>query len=79
MSTAATGMSSTTTDHERPAAPLKETKGKWLPAYNDCPEIRELYAWATGIDEAGVRYSINRHRTGREPTPELPARNYEVG
>ncbi len=66
-------------DHERLAAALRQTKGKWLLSYNDHPEIRKLYDWATGIDEVSVRYSINRKRQGQPPAPELLIRNYEVG
>lgn len=36
-------------DHSRLAALLKSTEHRFLMTYDDCPEIRELYSWATLI------------------------------
>jgi DNA adenine methylase len=44
-------------DHERLATCLKKTEHLWLLSYDDCPEIRDLYSWAT-IEELEVKYSI---------------------
>lgn len=44
-------------DHERLMKLLKKTKHQWVLSYDDCPEIRELYSWAT-IHSTDVTYSI---------------------
>jgi DNA adenine methylase len=44
-------------DHERLASALQKTKHAWVLSYDDTPEIRELYGWAT-IDQAKVSYTI---------------------
>lgn len=43
--------------HGRLCNVLKETKADWVLSYDDCKEIRELYAWAN-IEEIVVGYSI---------------------
>ncbi|HBJ33421.1 MAG TPA: hypothetical protein DDZ51_01410 [Planctomycetaceae bacterium] len=44
-------------DHERLASLLYERTAPWLLSYDDCPEIRSLYAWAK-IKSIPVNYSI---------------------
>lgn len=46
-------------DHERLALALRRRKGPWLLSYDDCPEVRELYRWATAR-EVPVNYSISQ-------------------
>lgn len=64
-------------DHERLAHCLHNTEHKFLMTYDDCPEIRDLYRWAT-IEEFGLQYSMvkedseGKRRKGRE----LLIRNY---
>ena len=45
-------------DHERLAQCLKDTGHRWLLSYDDCPEIRDLYSWATIQEIDGVSYTI---------------------
>ena len=52
-------------DHIRLALALRETKHKWLLSYDDCPEVRALYEWAT-IEPLSVKYSITTARTKSE-------------
>lgn len=52
-------------DHSRLANQLKTLNGLWLLSYDDCPEIRELYSWAT-IEEISVIYTIKTARTKNE-------------
>ncbi len=47
----------TVSDHERLAGLLRSTKHAWVLSYDDCPEIRRMYAWAT-IDSVEVKCSI---------------------
>lgn len=44
-------------DHERLSVALKKTKHTWVLSYDDVPEIRKLYSWAT-LQELTVNYSI---------------------
>ena len=44
-------------DHKRLATALQSTKHCWLLSYDDCPEVRELYKWAS-IESIDVNYSI---------------------
>jgi DNA adenine methylase len=48
-------------DHFRLRDLLRYSPHNWLLSYDDCPEIRELYAFAR-IDELPVRYSIQAQR-----------------
>jgi DNA adenine methylase len=52
-------------DHIRLALALRDTKHKWLLSYDDCPEVRALYKWAT-IEPLSVKYSITTARTKSE-------------
>jgi DNA adenine methylase len=45
-------------DHIRLADALQNTKHKWVLSYDDCPEIRQMYNWATIETIDGVSYSI---------------------
>jgi len=47
----------TATDHQRLANSLRKTSHLWLLSYDDCPEIRDRYAWAS-IQEIEAPYSI---------------------
>lgn len=44
-------------DHERLADCLKNTNHQWVLSYDDCPEIRKYYDWAS-IESIEVKYSI---------------------
>ena len=44
-------------DHERLASALQKTSHSWVLSYDDCPEIRKLYSWAT-LKPLAVNYSI---------------------
>lgn len=55
----------TENDHKRLADQLKIAKYKWLLSYDDCPEVRELYSWAT-IEEINVNYTIRTARAKSE-------------
>ncbi len=45
-------------DHERLANVLKQSKHKFLITYDDCPEIRKLFAWAN-IQVWQLQYGMN--------------------
>jgi len=45
-------------DHELLAHELKKSKHKFLITYDDCPEIRRLYKWAT-IEGWSLQYGMN--------------------
>jgi DNA adenine methylase len=45
-------------DHRRLADCLKKTKHEWVLSYDECPEIRKYYDWASIEEIAGVNYSI---------------------
>jgi DNA adenine methylase len=48
-------------DHARLSDVLKKTKHAWLLSYDDCPQIRELYKWAT-IETLDVTYNITAQK-----------------
>lgn len=52
-------------NHETLATLLQETSHKWLLSYDDCPQVRELYAWAN-IQEINVNYTITTSRNKPE-------------
>lgn len=52
-------------DHERLAAALKKTKHRFLITYDDCPEVRKLYKWAS-IKEWQLQYGMNNCNLQRE-------------
>lgn len=45
-------------DHIRLADCLRKTKHQWVLSYDDCPEIRKYYDWASIEEIDGVNYSI---------------------
>ena len=47
----------TVEDHERLADALRRTEHAWVLSYDDCPEIRRLYDWAS-VEPLDVNYSI---------------------
>lgn len=51
-----------TEDHERLATLLKDTKHKFFLTYDDCPEVRSLYAWAN-IFELKFFYRVHNSNT----------------
>lgn len=61
-------------DHIRLAECLRRTEHKWVLSYDDAPEIRDLYGWAS-MESVDVNYSITARKTeaGRVSTtkPEL--------
>ena len=63
-------------DHYRLVKLLKSTKHKFLLTYDDCPEIRKLYDWASIIEESWF-YSIS-NKTKRTQGKELFITNYEI-
>jgi DNA adenine methylase len=44
-------------DHVRLATLLRDTKHPWVLSYDDCQEVRQLYAWAC-VERLDVNYSI---------------------
>jgi DNA adenine methylase len=50
-------------DHERLASALKKTKHRFLITYDDCDEIRRLYAWAK-IEPWQLQYGMNNCNAG---------------
>lgn len=52
-------------DHKRLCNVLRATKAKWVLSYDDCPEIRQLYAWAN-IATIEVNYTIHTSRDKKE-------------
>jgi len=63
-------------DHERLRDVLKGVKGRWLLSYDDCPEVRALYAGHTIIPVSRVK-GINRMQ-GESMFAEVIIANYEV-
>ena len=55
-------------DHKRLKEVLDNVKGKWILSYNDCREIRDLYAGYTviSIDRAHNLVSKNQSKRYRE-------------
>jgi DNA adenine methylase len=53
-------------DHERLAESLKKTSHKWVLSYDDCPEIRNMYAGWAVIEQIQANYSINSSRSKPE-------------
>ena len=64
-------------DHTGLADALLGIKGKFLLSYNDCPEIRGLYAGCEFFDFARVHSMVQRYEVGRE-FPELLVANYDL-
>jgi DNA adenine methylase len=52
----------TRADHERLAGLLRTSRHRWVLSYDDCPEIRELYGWASVQVIDGVGYSITARK-----------------
>ena len=48
-------------DHQRLARALRESPHQWVLSYDDCQEVRDLYAWAH-ITTVSVRYSVTKSR-----------------
>lgn len=51
--------------HENLATLLKNTPHQWVLSYDDCPEVRDLYAWAS-ITDVGISYTISGARKSSE-------------
>ena len=64
-------------DHVRLRDTLAEAKGKWLVSYNDCPEIRKLYAGYEMFDFMRNHPMVQRYDAGRE-FHELLIGNYDL-
>lgn len=64
-------------DHLRLHRTLTGAKGKFLLSYNDCPEIRGLYAGCEFFDFTRVHSMVQRYDVGRE-FPELLVANYDL-
>ena len=64
-------------DHLRLHRTLTGAKGKFLLSYNDCPEIRGLYAGCEFFDFTRVHSMVQRYEVGRE-FPELLVANYDL-
>ena len=64
-------------DHLRLHRALTGAKGKFLLSYNDCPEIRGLYAGCEFFDFTRVHSMVQRYEVGRE-FPELLVANYDL-
>ena len=67
-------------DHERLAQALKKTKHKFFLTYEDCAEVRDLYAWAN-IHALSFFYRVHNSQTEnglRKMGFELVISNYEL-
>ena len=64
-------------DHERLRDALGNLRGKFLLSYNDCPEIRELYAGFPLFAFSRPHYMAQRYTAGRA-FPELLIGNYDL-
>ena len=64
-------------DHVRLRDTLARTEGKWLVSYNDCPEIRELYAGYQFFDFHRIHSMVQKYEAGKE-FPELLIGNYDL-
>lgn len=64
-------------DHVRLRDTLKNIKGKFLLSYNDCPEIRELYAGFSFFDFSRTHSMAQRYEAGKE-FKELLIANYDL-
>ena len=64
-------------DHLRLHRALTGAKGKFLLSYNDCPEIRGLYAGCEFFDFTRLHSMVQRYEVGRE-FPELLVANYDL-
>lgn len=53
------------TDHQVLASCVKQLQGSWVLSYDDCPQIRELYAWAR-VRALSVTYTISGARRTKE-------------
>jgi DNA adenine methylase len=58
--------------HEDLMRMLKRTEHPWLLSYDACPEIKQLYKWAS-IKEIDLTYTINAKKKGRVKTEFLIA------
>lgn len=52
-------------DHERLARILERSPHDWVLSYDDCPEIRKLYSWAT-VEQINANYTIRTARVKSE-------------
>ncbi len=57
-------------EHAELASLLHETAADWRLSYDDCPEIRELYSWAS-FQELEIRYTNAVTKTKRPKNREL--------
>lgn len=64
-------------DHVRLRDMLKDIQGKFLLSYNDCPEIRELYAGYEMFAFSRKHSMAQRYEAGKE-FPELLIGNYDL-
>ena len=55
----------TAEDHERLGKLMQNQKIRWVMTYDDCPEIRRIYAWAN-CREFRLKYSAYEARSGGE-------------
>lgn len=68
----------TSEEHLRLANDLQRYPHKFCLSYDDCPEIRELYAWAHIYDVSWLYNTGNKHGEKRTPCRELIITNYDV-
>ncbi len=55
----------TSQDHERLGKLMQNQQIRWVMTYDDCPEIREIYAWAN-CRKFSLKYSAYESRSGGE-------------
>jgi DNA adenine methylase len=55
----------TSQDHERLGKLMRNQQIKWVMTYDDCPEIRKIYAWAN-CRKFSLKYSAYKSRSGGE-------------
>ncbi len=65
-------------DHIRLKDTLKKTKFKFCLSYDDCTEVRELYAWANIHEKSWLYNTANINGSSRNMGNELIITNYDV-
>ncbi|MEM7737993.1 MAG: DNA adenine methylase [Deinococcota bacterium] len=72
------GVLHTSFNHEQLAKSLKQCPHKWLMTYDDCPEIRELYAFAN-VQAWQLQYGMNNYKqTNAAKGREVFIANYDL-
>lgn len=65
-------------DHTRLAKILQKTNNLFCLSYDDCKEIRDLYAWAEIHERSWIYNTANKKGVSRDKGNELVITNYEI-